>query len=238
MPQIDKTKRIGFRASLALHLFALALTLAIPWACAIREKKKPSEPMKPVQIPISIQAVPAPNSPVVEPPQTVSIPEPVKQPIQKPKAKPAPKPKPVEKQTNRVTKVKAPTNLAKPPEPPTEESIRNILTADIPSGGAVVLEPGESDPALDNYYRLVSSRMHSAWMQPSQYGALPGLSVEVSLVVEPSGKIIERTMICKSGNGRMDDSVMQAVRSVKELPPPPGSFESSHEIVVTFVLGE
>ena len=110
MPKPDKTKRIGFWASLALHLFALALALAIPWACAIREKKKPPEPMKLVQIPISIQAVPAPNLPVVEPPQTVSIPEPVKHPIHKPKAKPAPKPKQVEKQTNRVTKVKTLTN--------------------------------------------------------------------------------------------------------------------------------
>lgn len=241
MPQIDKTKRIGFRVSLTLHLFALALALAIPWACAIREKQKPPEPMKLVQIPISIQKVSAPSSPMVEPSQAVSIPEPVKEPIQKQEAKktaPAKKPKTVEKQTNRVTKAKASLEPPKQPEPPSEDRIREILTSGIPTSDPGILEAGDSNPILDGYYKQVFHRMYAAWNQPSQLKSLPGLRVDVRITVEPGGRITDRVKIRGSGSEIMDESVIKAVSSVNGLPPLPIGYRRPQEIIVTFVLDQ
>ena len=136
-----------------LHGLALVAALAIPWACALRAKRQPPEPLKMVQIPISVRTASMPEPPAVEPSQPVSITEPVKEPVPKPEPKPAPKPKPVEKQTNRVTKTKVPLDPPRRPEPLTEEGIKQILTADMPVSGPVALEAGENDPVLAAYYK-------------------------------------------------------------------------------------
>lgn len=237
---------MGFKISLALHLLALAAVLAISWANFIPRKPKPAEPMTFVQIPISVRSAPLPDIPVpepviAEPPESDPIPEPAKEPIQKQEVKqiePAKKPKAVEKQTNRVTKTKASAEPAKLPEPPSEEHIRKILTEDVPMGVAGVLGAGENNPLLEGYYSQVFSRMYAAWSQPSQLKTLPGLKTEVRIVVEPGGKVIERVKSRGSGNELMDDSVMKAVRSVRELPPLPIGYRKPQEIIVMFVLGD
>lgn len=241
MTQMDKTKRIGFKVSLVLHLFALILALAIPWACAVKNKPKPIEPVAFVQIPISVRPVSLPEPAIAEPLDQASIPEPAKEPAPKPepvKSEPAKKTKPIERQTNRVVKTVTAPDPPKQPVPPSEESIKAILTAEMPESGSIVLEAGEYDPVLGAYYQQVYDRMYSAWIQPSQLKSLPGLSADVRIVVEPNGKITSRTKASGSGNEMMDESVMRAVQSVKELPPPPGSIRSTREIVVTFVLGD
>ena len=237
MKELDQTKRAGFRASLLLHGLALVAALAIPWACSVRAKRKPPEPLEMVQIPISVRTVSMPEPPALEPSQPVSITEPVKEPVPKPDPKPSPKPKPVEKQTNRVTKTKAPLDPPRRPEPLTEEGIKQILTADMPASGPVALEAGENDPVLADYYRQVYERMYAAWRQPAELRSLPGLSLDVRIVVEPDGKITGRTKIRGSGNELMDESAMKAVQSVKTLPPLPREYRSAREIVVTFELG-
>ena len=242
----DQTRRIGFKISLALHLLALAAALAISWASFIHRKPKPAEPIAFVQIPISARSAPLPDIPVPQPvmaapPESDSVPEPVKEPIRKEEPKkiePVKKPKAVEKQTNRVTKIQAAIEPAKPPETPSEERIRTLLTADIPMGDPGVLGAGERNPFMVGYYSQVFSRMYAAWNQPSQLKNLPGLKTEVRIVVEPGGKIVERMKSRGSGNELMDDSVMKAVRSVKELPPLPIGYRKPLEIIVTFVLGE
>ena len=243
---LDRTKRLGLKVSLSLHLLALAAALAISWASFIPRKPKPAEPMTFVQIPISVRTAPLPDIPVpepsiAEPPESVPVPEPVKEPIRKEKTKkiePAKKPKTVEKQTNRVTKTKASIEPVKPPEPPSEERIRKMLTADIPMGEPGVPGAGENKPLMAGYYRKVFSRMYAAWNQPAQLKNLPGLKTEVRIVVEPGGKIIERTKSRGSGNELMDDSVMKAVQSVRELPPLPIGYRKPQEIIVMFVLGD
>ena len=241
----DRTRRIGFKISLALHLLALAAALAISWASFIPREPKPAETMTFVQIPVSVRTAPLPDTSVpeptiAEPPESDPVPEPAKESIRKEETKkiePVKKPKTVEKQTNRVTKTKASVEPAKPPEPPSEERIRTLLTADIPMGDPGVLGVGESNPLLAGYYSQVFSRMYAAWNQPAQIKTLPGLKTEVRIVVEPGGKIVERVKSQGSGNELMDDSVMMAVRSVKELPPLPIGYRKPIEITVTFVLG-
>ena len=243
---LDRTKRLGLKVSLALHLLALVAALAISWTSFIPRKPKPAEPMTFVQIPVSVRTTPLPDismpePTIAEPPESNPVPEPVKEPIRRGETKkiePAKKAKAVEKQTNRVTKTKASVEPAKPPEPPSEERIRTLLTADIPMGDPGVLGAGDSNPSLESYYSQVFSRMYAAWNQPSQLKNLPGLKTEVRIVVEPGGKIIERVKSRGSGNELMDDSVMKAVRSVKELPPLPSGYRKPQEVIVTFVLGE
>ena len=242
----DRTRRIGFKISLALHLLVLVAALTVPWACSMRDRPKPVAPMTFVQIPISVRTASLPDVPVPEPiiagpPETDPVSKPAKEPIQKQEAKKieqAKKPKAVEKQTNRVTKTKASVEPAKSPEPPSEEHIRKMLTTDIPMGDTGILEMGESNPMLEGYYSQVTSRMYAAWNQPSQLKALPGLKTEVCITVEPRGKITKRIKVRGSGNGLMDDSVMRAVGSVEELPPLPMGYRKPQEIIITFVLGE
>lgn len=243
---LDRTKRLGLKVSLSLHLLALAAVLAISWASFIPRKPKPAEPMTFVRIPVSVRTAPLPDIPVPEPvvsepPDSDPVPELVKEPIRKEETKkiePAKKPKTVEKQTNRVTKTKASIEPTKLPEPPSEERIRTLLTTDIPMGDVGVSGTVENNPLLEGYYSQVFSRMYAAWNQPSQLKSLPGLKTEVRIVVEPSGKIIERTESRGSGNELMDDSVMKAVRSVRELPPLPIGYRKPQEIIVMFVLGD
>ena len=240
MKQSDRTKRAGFRLSLLLHGGALALALAIPWACAVHRKPKLIEPISFLQIPITVRPASVPEPVIVEPPEPVFIPEPAKEPAPKPeplKSEPAKKPKPIERQTNRVVKTTAAPDPPKQPVPPTEESIKAILTAEMPESGPIVLEVGESDPVLGAYYQQVYDRMYSAWIQPSHLKSLPGLSADIRIVVEPNGNIAGRTKTRSSGNELMDESAMKAVQSVKKLPSLPREFRSPREIVVTFEIG-
>lgn len=242
---MDRTKRTGFKVSLTLHGLALALALAIPWACTMHEKSRPVEPMPVVQIPITVRNsaapdIPAPKPSATEPQQPEPIPEPAKEvlPEQKEKeSEPPKKPKTVEKQTNRVVRTPPGESPPEPPAHPTEENIKEILTANIPAGDSVVLEPGPNHPVLDAYYRQVYSRMYAAWVQPAQLKTLPGLSTDVRMVVAPSGKITRWEKVRSSGNDLMDDSVVKAMRSVKELPPLPREYQTPREIVVTFEIG-
>ena len=226
--------------SLLLHGIALALALAIPWACAMHRKPKSIEPVSFLQIPITVRPASLTESAIAEPPEPGSIPEPAKEPAPKPepaKSEPAKKPKPVERQTNRVVRAVAEPELPRQPAPPTDDNIKAILTAGVPESGPIVLDAGESNPFLGAYYQQVYERMYAAWGQPAELRFLPGLSLDVRVVVEPSGRIASRTQIRSSGNERMDESVMRAVRSVKTLPPLPREYRTPKEIIVTFELG-
>ena len=242
----DRTRRLGFKVSLALHLILLGVVVAVSIFCTNRVEPKPVEPVTFVQIPVSVQPASMPDIPLPQPSAAEEqdsdpIPEPAKEPIQKQETKqiePVKKPKVVEKQTNRVIKANASVEPGRLPEPPSEEHIRKMLTADIPMNNADVLGAGESDPVLEGYYSQVFSRMYAAWNQPSQLKTMPGLKTEVCIVVEPEGRLTERIKVKGSGNILMDDSVMKAVRSVQKLPPLPKGYRTPQEIIVTFVLGE
>ena len=236
---MERTKRAGFRLSLLLHGIALALALAIPWACAMHRKPKPIEHVSFLQIPITVRPASLTESAIAELQKPVSIPEPAKEPAPNPepaKSEPAKKPKPVERQANRVVKTATVPELPNQPASPTEESIKAILTTGVSESGPILLDEGESNPVFSAYYRQVYDGMYSAWIQPSQLKSLPGLSADIRIVVEPDGKITGRTKIRGSGNELMDESAMKAVQSVKTLPPLPREFRSAREIVVTFEI--
>jgi TonB family protein len=95
----------------------------------------------------------------------------------------------------------------------------------------------DSDPALGAYYEKVFRQMYAAWNQPESLRLLPGLKTEILITVTRDGKITGRKMRFGSGNQLMDESVMKAVDSVRQLPPLPMEYRKPQEIIVTFVLG-
>ncbi len=86
------------------------------------------------------------------------------------------------------------------------------------------------------YFEMVRQILYRAWDQPGSLGVV-GLSTRVELTVGADGTILSSRMVGPSGNTVMDNSVMQAVRSVRRLTGVPGDFLSSHRrITVAFEL--
>lgn len=233
-------QRQSFKISLAFHVLALALMLAIPWILQACAAKKPNEKLMFVEFTVSLPPPPAPDipaPPTPEPPKPtptddIAAPDPVKP---APPAPPAP-PKPPKdiRQTNRVVRKDAPLPKDKPPS---EAEIARLLkmgarisdTTSIPTGDQL---------ALGSYFNHVHERMYAVWQQPSQLKNLPGLSTAVAITVAPDGRITARTKTRGSGNDLMDDSVMKAVNSVKALRALPAGYRQPVDITITFELSD
>jgi len=88
----------------------------------------------------------------------------------------------------------------------------------------------------DAYKEMVRKILYRAWDQPGSLGVV-GLSTHVELTVSPDGRILDSRLVSGSGNAVMDNSVMQAVRSVSRLNGVPGDYLARHhKMVVSFEL--
>ena len=232
-------QRRSLKVSLALHGLVLVLMVGLPLVLRACDRKRPNEKLMFVEFTVSIPPPPAPET--LEPPKPAEPPKPDPDDIQEVEKKPVAKPKPPEppkppkdiRQTNRVVR-KGPPPKDKPLSAP---EIERLLKMGARIGETTSI-PDDNQLALAAYFNHVHERMYAVWQQPSQLKSLPGLSADVRITVAPDGRITGRTRTRSSGNGLMDDSVMQAVNAVKALKALPAGFRKPVDIEITFEIAQ
>ena len=232
-------QRRSLKVSLALHGVALVLMLLVPLLLRACNARKPNEKLMFVEFTVSIPRPPAPDTP--EPPKPAEPPPPAPDDIKEVEKKPEAKPKPPEppkppkdiRQTNRVVRKGPPPK----DKPLSEAEIARLLKMGARIGETTSI-PDDSQLALGAYFNHVHERMYAVWQQPAQLKSLPGLSTDVRITVAPDGRITSRAQTRSSGNGLMDDSVMQAVNSVKALKALPAGFRKPVDIEITFEIAQ
>lgn len=79
------------------------------------------------------------------------------------------------------------------------------------------------------YISLLQERFTSRWLQPA--GLEDGLSTIVKIRIEKDGHVSSAELAKSSGNAIMDESVMTAAHSVKQIAPLPSSVEDGFLVV-------
>ena len=157
------------------------------------------------------------------PVELVPVPEPVVDPVREPapiKKKPSWKPTPV----NEIRKGKRVTSA--PAMPKLDASTIDKALAEVKP---IV---GSSDP-FAAYYKEVMRLLYARWSPPTRVGEGSSAPV-VRFEVQASGRILTRTLVEGSGIKEYDESVMQAVASVSQLPRLPEGYPYSYvEVVFT-----
>lgn len=183
------------------------------------------------QMPLENIQPPAPTpAPTPAPPEPAKIPEPPKN---KTTPKPAPKPKkkwkpaPVVRQD---TKVRNPNRTHKPTIRPTP-NLAQALAGALPK--SVTASSGHSLPA--SYGQIIQSKMYAAWRQPS-IATHQSRGAEVRIRIERNGIISSASLERSSGNAQIDQTALQAARSVR-LPDLPANIEqNSISVTIEFML--
>ena len=120
----------------------------------------------------------------------------------------------------------------------TERQLKDILSRSIkPSDLARALpaSPGR----FDWYYESLREIMYGAWIPPRSLSKRSGLVTVVVIRVFRDGTLGRREMRKSSGNPLMDQSVMDAVKSISRVDPLPGGLGAAYEdITVDFELTE
>ena len=232
-------QRQSLKFSLALHGTALVLMLVVPLGFRACNRHKPNEKLMFVEFTVSMPPPPAPDIATPEPPKPEPSPDDIKEVEKKPEAKPKPEPPKPPKDIRQTNRVKRADIKTPPPKdkPLSEAEIARLLKMGARIGDTTSI-PDDSQIALGAYYNHVHERMYAVWQQPSQLKSLPGLSTEVRITVAPDGRITGRTKVRGSGNELMDDSVMNAVNSLKALKALPVGFKKAVDIVVTFEIAQ
>ena len=157
------------------------------------------------------------------PVELAPVPEPVVDPVREPapiKKKPLWKPTPV----NEIRMGKRVTSA--PVMPKVDASTIDKALAEVKP---IV---GSSDP-FASYYREVMRLLYARWIPPTRIGER-GSAPVVRFEVQASGRILARTLVEGSGIKAYDESVMQAVASVLQLPRLPEGYPYSYvEVVFT-----
>ncbi len=199
------------------------------------EQPKIEEPI--IKEPPPVKIVEPPKPPEVikqpepqKPPEVVKQPEPPKQP-EKPKHQ-------VEVHTNTVLIVlpkpqqkiqTASSDSKKPTKSPTSEQIAKLLGKDLPiskNGGAGFdhnaapgsIARGTPSGAMDLYHAKLKANLYNAWIRPA---GIEGLMTSVHISIARDGHFISARITRRSGNEQMDNTVMQAIRSITPMPLPP-----------------
>ena len=157
------------------------------------------------------------------PVELAPVPDPVVDPVREPapmKKKSSWKPTPV----NEIRKGKRVTSA--PTMPKVDASTIDKALAEV--------KPmvGSSDP-FASYYKEVMRLLYARWSPPTRIGGGSSAPV-VRFEVQASGRILTRTLVEGSGVKAYDESVMQAVASVSQLPRLPEGYPYSYvEVVFT-----
>jgi TonB family protein len=217
--------------------------LPVEFMVAVDDGPEMLDPVKGAEAPPEVKPPPQPP-PEPEPPAAEIVPEVSKAKPKAPEPKPKPpdlkpktpepKPKPADvkpKQPDAKQKPSAEkaqdssgSKIAKgrritapnsnPPNAATKrltpEEIARLLSLGATAGNRNLTPVGE---ALD--YEVIRRRLYKAWAQPGS--AASNLSAEVEIRMNSAGTIISRRMLRASGNAVMDESVMEAVRSVLRI---------------------
>lgn len=181
-----------------------------------KPKPQTPPPPKPKAEP---KPTPAPPKPKPEPPKTINY-EKFTQTHELPKNAPKPQPKP------RPT-VQAPTFDVSKFSESLNKSLEQIELK-LPANSS--LSKAEKD-ALQAYGNALRSRSEQAWSKPN----LVGRAV-VSIEVASDGTLTAR-LTQSSGNDLFDRSVMEAIRSLRKMPPPPGGKPVNFELPFSIQAG-
>lgn len=126
------------------------------------------------------------------------------------------------------------------PKPPSAAEIRQILGQGIEKVGSPILGAGGGmgDPSPYAYYiGLIHARFKTAWQKPGSLSKSAGNVTGVFIRIQRDGRVIEKKLVKPSGNTLMDESVMAAVESVKQVDPLPANFRDPvMEIHIDFEL--
>lgn len=196
-------------------------------------------------------APPSPNpTPTPEPsrPQPIPVPKPVTEPTVKPIAiKPPPKEPVININKIRKITVKRPKPKPEPTFTPltaqqlskiNEQQNNGVYQPKGEQANAVgnVVNPGNNGGAasIDGYFDSVGSYLYSLWRHPSKTelgDRKPTVTVHVA--IDASGKITSARIVRASGIRPMDNSVLELLNRVRNLPKPPnGSIDFDIDLVV------
>ena len=218
--------------SAALHIGVIvALILVSTGSC--RRARKPREI---TMIATLVNSVPPQPRQASEPDQKPPPPKPPEpKPVPPKDAIPEPKPKPP------TPKPPAPKPPAPKPEPPkpkplSEAQLKDILNRSFkPSDLARALPP--STGQFDWYYDQLREILYGAWLRPRSLSKHSGLVTVVVIRVFRDGTLGKRELRKSSGNPLMDQTAMDAVKSVSRVDPLPRGLGSAYEdITVDFEL--
>ena len=224
----------AFKTSLIMHGVIVFLLLVVPLLSKCRRTPKKENV---IFVEMVAPAPPAPPAPAPAPPEPPK-PEPPKPEPPKPEPpKPEP-PKPVEEvkkpkinvNTNRIVRKETPPPPAPAPRAPSLADLRKDLLSPLPTSSA---QPTTGTPSeLGSYYGTIQRIMYEAWRQPP---GVAGLRTQVKIRIARNGNIMLRERVSGSDNQAMDDSVMNAVRSVSSLPRLPDSVKDAFlDVTITF----
>ncbi|MBU0678142.1 MAG: TonB C-terminal domain-containing protein [Verrucomicrobia bacterium] len=208
-----------FKVVATVHFSLVAVLVVIHFAQRFLHRHEKHEMITYVNL--SGDPVPPPT---VVPVEEVKPPEPPPPP---PKEIPQPPKKKIEKSKKRVKK-EPEKQTRERPLPDLEKILRDTVEAT-----QKFKESQEAIPAW--YFKLVRKTMYDAWRQPSSLASSQGLKAVISIRVNRDGSISRRELVGSSGNVTMDDSVVEAVYSVKKLKPLPNEFRGKYkDITIEF----
>lgn len=238
----------AFKASLVAHVVVIALMVIIPLIHRWIKPEKKKEEITFIELVQPAPPAPVPRvtqQPEAEPekPQPEPKPEPEPEPEEKPIPEPEPKPKPEVKKevvkkkeikvnTNRIVRTQVKTPKPTAPKPKISEAeLRKLLMSDLPPSTTAASSSG-SPNELSRYYGTIYSILDAAWDKPP---GVAGLSTEVSIRIANNGAIMQRKLTGSSGSQAMDDSVMNAVRSVATFPRLPAGISKPYiDVTIKF----
>jgi TonB family protein len=241
------------------HLFEL---VSPPSAVPLPEPepiKEPSPPEPPAPEPLP-EPEPAPP-PTPEPFMPEPEPEPTPPPPPKPKPKPPepraiqkPKPPPVKKdppqrltppkkilkkpprlQTRKPQPLPSPPRQVQRPRLPTVKVSLPAQRVQVPvSRTPVFSNPTVSEAVKDNYLQSFYGILLRYWKRPSD-GFLANKPVEIRFAVSHNGSLRSFSLIKRSGDAQLDNSILQALTTMRSrgvVVPPPGGRSGTYEITV------
>jgi TonB family protein len=89
------------------------------------------------------------------------------------------------------------------------------------------------------YYEHIRNKMYAAWQRPDRVeGMRKGIVTTITLTVARDGSILDARLTGRSGNNLMDDSALEAAKSVSRINPLPDGYtrDSQANITVNFEL--
>ena len=85
-------------------------------------------------------------------------------------------------------------------------------------------QPAANSAGTGRYGHELHDRFYEAWQQPAVVGLRPmTISVPVDIKIDSSGHVLGFRIVRPSGNPRIDGSITALEKTVRHVPPPPGT---------------